>query len=139
MVDRVHSGLTASIPGGDAASGAGRVAAVLNAAADLLEKPGAWTQGEMARDESGSGVEERDPKAQCWCVIGAVARATTDLTGWVSNTYVEARTTLALAVGTDADGGIPDWNDTPGRTQAEVVKALRHAALTVTPQDGAPA
>lgn len=100
---------------------------VLNAAADLLEKPGAWTQGAASRDMFGNVGEEGDellPDAVCWCLAGAVEH----VGGNWSRPYTTAiRAALGLPmVGIGAQ--IAEWNDRPGRTQAEVVAKLREAA-----------
>ena len=138
MVDMVHSGLTASIPGGDEVSGAGRVAAVLNAAADLLEKPGGWTQGALALGGEGEYLDVDSSDATCFCVVGAIRR----VSGFGRRPEETIPVRQALAASLRLPGykaPLVNWNDDPDRTQAEVVKALRHAALTVTPQVGAPA
>ena len=46
------------------------IAKVLNAAADLLEKPGAWMQGKS------SGVRADGPR--CFCTMGAIRHLTGD-------------------------------------------------------------
>ncbi len=92
---------------------------VLEAAADLLEKPGAWTQGAHARNAAGAPmlVGSR-PDAVCWCALGALDRMapTNDL--W--DATVQAMKEVV--------GHVADFNDATGRTQAEVVAALRQAA-----------
>lgn len=89
------------------------VAAVLHAAADLLEKPGAWTQGDYCRN---GGM----------CVAGALNVAS----GFRSDngTATDAGRAFAAALGLSRPEGIAPWNDAPGRTQEEVVAALREAA-----------
>lgn len=100
--------------------GGASVSEVLGAAADLLEKPGAWTQGGWARDGLGDRVVSTSSAATCWCAMGAMIR-------------------VAFATGRDADGAVDrlaklvganigKWNDHPARTQAEVVDTLRQAA-----------
>ena len=90
------------------------VSEVLNAAADLLEKPGAWTQGVYHGDDD-----------TCHCVTGAIA--------WVQGRRVPSETDDAAVVAVSAQLGLKEyeilgWNDEPGRNQAEVVAALRQAA-----------
>lgn len=106
-------------------------AAILRAAAELLERPGAWTQGAYSRDEGGrdelagvfaGGRCSPTGRAVCFCTIGALAK----VAGW---TYGETEDSelverLIVAVG----DSVHRWNDTPGRTQAEVVATLRAAA-----------
>lgn len=94
---------------------------VLERAAQLIEKPGAWTQGALAK----GAVEPVDPDsdfARCFCLEGAVRCAAglppsspwEPYAGFVKRA---ARTTSAW-----------QWNDAAGRTQAEVVTALRKAS-----------
>lgn len=91
----------------------------LQAAADLLEKPGAWTQHTSARDVGGVTIPIKSDRAVCWCVIGALWRAS------VPSSFYSALREFKSAIGTDF---VPEWNDHPSRKQAEVVAALRIAA-----------
>lgn len=100
------------------------VAEVLNKAADLLEKPGAWTRGTYARDSAGQLVASSDHTATCWCAMGATIRAAFSL-GTRSGDAIEQ-------IAKFAGDNIGAWNDAPGRTQAEVVAALRQAAKDST-------
>ena len=100
------------------------VADVLNRAADLLEKPGAWTQGEWARDKNGEG-EPLPGSDVCWCAYGAC---------YAVNGYTWRGCGLDVVYALDqwsranSYPSIQHFNDEPGRTQAEVVAALREAA-----------
>ena len=108
------------------------VSEILTKAADLLEKPGAWTQGDYARNYVGEGysdyIADRADEGGtfepvCFCTIGAlnhVRGKEADAALWG-----ELRNPVVSVVG---EINIADWNDTPGRTQAEVVAALRTAA-----------
>lgn len=91
----------------------------LLAAAELLEKPGAWTQGENARDEFAVAVDPLAREATCWCIEGAMLRVMGSKrpTGASWSAVIMALKEVPC-----------DWNDTPGRTQAEVVAKLREAA-----------
>ncbi len=42
---------------------------------ELLEKPGAWTQGVPARDMAGRPVPINWYAACCWCAYGAICRS----------------------------------------------------------------
>lgn len=95
------------------------VAAVLERAADLIELEGRWTRKEMARDRNGRYAEPRSPKAVCWCMAGAAHHVAGDTMSAIIAVNQMRRVTL---------GSVSLWNDTPGRTQAEVVTALRTAA-----------
>lgn len=91
---------------------------ILNAAADLLEKPGAWTQGALYRDAAGEPIPNfGDREAVCYCAEGAIAA--------VVGRYSLSHPAYAPLGGT---GELSSWNDAPGRTQKEVVAALRQAA-----------
>ena len=99
------------------------VSEVLNKAADLLEKPGAWTQGAIGRLEDGTPVLSADAtelsRATCYCMAGAL---------WVANGYQYPGAAFdALPEGPRRGTGT--WNDATERTQAEVVEVLRQAAL----------
>lgn len=84
------------------------VAAVLRDAADLIEPPGKWIQGRLG-----------DPETGC-CAVGAIIYAA----GNCDDTYFACVAAMENLLGTYAS----IWNDTKGRTQAEVVAALRIAA-----------
>lgn len=94
------------------------------AAADLLDRAAGrvergWTQHVYAKDQHGSAVDPRFKGAVLWCAVGALAcdRAS----GRVAE-YAE----LSLMRATHQP--ISVWNDTFGRTQAEVVAAMRETA-----------
>lgn len=92
-------------------------AEILNAAADLCER--GWTQGDFAVNADGRVSAPWDKSAVAWCVIGAVRSCTKD--AW------DVTNAIALLHGYVGQN-VSAWNDTPGRTQAEVVETLRKAA-----------
>ncbi len=97
------------------------VSEVLSRAADLLEKPGAWTQGEYSRGD------------YCFCALGAVCEieGRTRPRGNLEVNEDESPACAALAraiTGEPYPYLVARWNDAPRRTQAEVVSALRAAA-----------
>ena len=47
---------------------------ILDAAADLLDRPGGWTQFAFARDGAGNEVHPKDPRAVAFDVLGAIKR-----------------------------------------------------------------
>jgi hypothetical protein len=96
---------------------------VLLAAADRLEKPGAWIQGAFARDASGFIASYNSPMAVSWCAIGALKL------GCGSVSFVEVAVLLTRVI---RGRQIRKWNDAECRTQAEVVAALRKAAEIAT-------
>lgn len=85
---------------------------------ELVER--GWCQDESAADARGRPVASCSDAAVSFCMVGATFRA-------CGNGFDDARATwgyIEAAIGTTA---IEDWNDTPGRTQAEVVEAFRKA------------
>lgn len=98
------------------------VARILNAAADLLEQPGAWTQGAFAKDKNGFATYPLWPEACCFCVLGALERIAGGDTGYAYGVAEDAVRDLIPS------GFVSTWNDAPERTQAEVVTTLRAAA-----------
>lgn len=53
----------------------------LAAAADLIEKPGAWTQWTLAKRADGSHCAPRNRNAVCWCAAGAISCVATGILG----------------------------------------------------------
>lgn len=106
-------------------------AEILLKAADLIEPEGAWTTEAYARNDGGDIVQPGDPSASCWCLIGAIGRVDRFNPSYMALDKFEAMPAIqALTAVTD---GVwpPNWQDSIGRTQAEVVAALRAAAKTV--------
>ena len=101
------------------------VAAVLLAAADLIEPEGRWVQVSFASDRHGLEVGVKSPYAVCFCALGAIQRVAQD-------TVDEGPAYAALK--RVVRGPISNWNDADGRTQAEVVAALRAAAASLSPE-----
>ena len=93
------------------------IADILDRAADLIEPEGAWTQMDWGNRED------------CFCMLGAVAYAAgiDPDSPWSGNPACEARVPLTEVIGVPIFE-LTEWNDTPGRTQAEVVAKLREAA-----------
>jgi hypothetical protein len=94
-----------------------QVKAVLLEAAKLVER--GWCQG-----------RERDFRdgIACYCALGAI-NASSPLSGDF-DPYDYAYDSLAFYIGVNL-GEVSEWNDASGRTQAEVVAALRGAAERV--------
>jgi len=115
----VHSPSAHTQPGS-----AKTVADILTAAADLIDKPGAWTQHVFAKSspDATDHLSGYDPKAVCWCALGAMEAAAGEELSCMA-IFGQAETFLVAEV-----GNVPSWNDAPNRTQAEVVAALRAAA-----------
>ncbi|MGO7308731.1 hypothetical protein ACCS91_33290 [Rhizobium ruizarguesonis] len=45
---------------------------ILTAGRELLSNPDHWTKGVLARDKKGESIGPFDPKASCFCTIGAI-------------------------------------------------------------------
>lgn len=78
-----------------------------------------WTQGAFARDKSGQHLDEfTSREAVYFCAWGAIKRAC--LSGKYHHTIVFFDQALGIS-------NIAEWNDTPRRTQAEVIEAFKRA------------
>jgi hypothetical protein len=98
------------------------IADILDAAADLIEPEGAWTQGVLGRDERGCILTSNElGRAVSFCAAGAIQRAA----GLPFQTPEGAHRFVRKVIGRKEIGY---WNDRPRRTQAEVVAKLREAA-----------
>lgn len=93
---------------------------ILKEARELIAKPGAWTQHHSARDASGHRVPVTHHRACSFCAYGAVARVAFP----ASSTAAAAQ---ALDRVVDAEDWFPDFNDSRGRTQEEVVAKFDEA------------
>lgn len=85
---------------------------------ELLRITG-WTQGAYARDKRGLAVPEQSESAVSFCVRGAILRCYPGLDSVDITDKVEQHVKNISGV-----GNIVRWNDTPGRTKAEVIDAL---------------
>jgi hypothetical protein len=94
---------------------ASAVADKLDEARALIER--GWCQGWFAKDARGNNCMEYRPEAVCWCMGGALFKVGAP----------DAVDLLRRVIGGDWDG-IADFNDAPGRTQAEVIDAFKRAA-----------
>ena len=93
---------------------------------ELLADPKAWTKGAAARNDRGHKVDWNDPTAVCWCLAGAERRSA----GPTSLPW----SVLRLIAG---DYTIPDFNDDPSTTHADILAALDRAINTVRLQQEA--
>lgn len=95
---------------------------IMKAARVILAEPKHWTKGAMARDATGRPCTSNSPKAVCWCIEGAIEKATR------SEMYVGTPGYLVahlLTEKTDTQHfGVHVWNDDPSRTHAEVLELL---------------
>jgi hypothetical protein len=79
-----------------------------------------WTQGVYARLANGTPASLTESDATCWCTSGAIYASL------MPQTFAfEARRVFIDA--NDLAVGIAEWNDAPGRTQAEVLAAFDKA------------
>ena len=85
-------------------------AAVLRAARARLTPEGAWTQSEFARNADGRAVPVDSSEAVCWCLRGAF--------------MADNHTTPLRVIDAMPRRWVVEWNDAPGRTQAEVLAFL---------------
>jgi hypothetical protein len=100
---------------------------VLIRARRLVRAKGGWTQDSYAKDKDGKSTAPTMQSATCFCALGAIKRAKAELG---LDECDSVGTVLFRVV-----GYIPEWNDVPGRTQAEVVDAFTKAiALTPKPE-----
>lgn len=102
------------------------ISTVFDAAADLLEREGAWTQGATALDAKGHQTEPCSDTAVCFCMAGALVRV-----GDIWN-YSALRAAIRPLLPRPSKPQLEPlvaFNDATGRTQAEVVSKLREAAL----------
>ena len=118
--------------------------AVLLGAAELLEKPGAWTQHAFARDRDGSTCAVSDERACCFCMQGAVNRVIWNKFGGHESSSIRQFTCKSdemyfiirnawrtLHQKNSHLANHINWNDRTVRTQAEVVAELRGIAAAV--------
>lgn len=125
-----------------------RVKRVLNMAADLIDK--GFTKEEAARDKKGNGTSPFDPKASCFCAIGAIQLATylsagnKAEAGDQNTVYYSA--IKAVKDRAEETGAIPspfftayhlsssllyNWSDSPNVTGADVSALFRDTAAHV--------
>ena len=74
-------------------------------------------------DEDGVRTEPLSDRAVQWCASGALEMACSDMASMA--VHEDAILHLADVL---KEGIVAYWNDRPGRTQAQVAKALRDAA-----------
>lgn len=80
---------------------------------EKLARPEAWTKGAHARNADGRVVRRSSPVATCWCLAGAALNV---------GGGIESASRLRMLLGLEP--GLPDWNDAPERTHAEVLARL---------------
>jgi hypothetical protein len=92
----------------------------------LLKK--GWTQKVFARDASGDPESQHSKAAVCWCLTGALSRAS-EYKNISYENYVSVRQLLEefIHAETDTWWTMTTWNDQKGRTQQEVIDLVDKA------------
>ncbi len=83
---------------------------ILIKARTLIDSPEKWIQGNFCNTEE-----------TCFCLVGALNFA------YPGSNISGARMLIKDAAGLGISGSIPNWNDAPGRTHAEVMEVLDKA------------
>ena len=105
---------------------------VLESARDLVTQ--GWTQGAGARDRNGKAVHPWSAQARSWSVLGAIVCGDSTRQGRVPMSLLaEAVVVLAAALHT---ASLNDWNDVPGRTQADALAGLDAAIASAAERPG---
>jgi hypothetical protein len=96
---------------------------VLKGARELLSDEDRWTQGVYARDDQCDEVGALDQDATCWCLVGALVRAS----GRESEDYDHepAVKLIARSLGGRGEGAVAHFND--AARHPEVIAALDRA------------
>lgn len=84
---------------------------------ELLANPARWTQGPFARDASGTAVSPGTDEACSFCLVGAVYRVYGNMDLHTLIPHLPAGMT------------VPEFNDTKGRTHAEVLDLVVKAGI----------
>jgi len=89
-----------------------------------------WSQGAQARDEHGEAVDPLDERAESWSLTGAIKTVVNDAGDQTQETERLARTALAVMLAIRVEQ-LEAWNDSPERTQHEVLAACDSASEVV--------
>ena len=103
-----------------------KAADLLDAAAELIAQPGAWTRRKGARDPDGWGCFPNDPEAAAWCAIGALLNRLPHRF-MDDKIYCAAICALNDIVGT----AVSAWNDDLSTTHSDVLQAFRDASANL--------
>lgn len=106
---------------------------ILISARGLLANVDSWGKGYYAFNKSQDMREVGDSDATCFCMIGALAKAAGSFTGvggYEQSEHPEIEY-LAKVVGEH----VPNYNDHPDRTHAEVIAAF-DKAIELAQKDG---
>lgn len=101
-----------------------------------------WTQGAHARDEAGLEVPSWSEEARSWSLLGALlsswhrqdSKEDQDVVAHLIDAHALGQATEVLGdvVGT---ASLEQWNDSPGRSQAEVIGAFERALTRLEETD----
>lgn len=102
------------------------VTRILQEARELILDPKHWTRGQFARRTKRSGpASVMDPKATCFCAVGATMRASG---GSAQESALDYLRRAIKETGGEARGRITVFNDRPGRkVHTEVIAAFDEA------------
>jgi hypothetical protein len=92
----------------------------LKAARQLISDPAKWTQGEFARDGDGDAVPVLNPRAHCFCALGAIEKTLGN------GAWTESNNAISRVCSRKFDQEVGHFNDT--HTHPEVL-ALFDAAI----------
>lgn len=106
---------------------------VLKAVQELLTPPEQWTKHTYARDGLGRRTNVTGSDAVCWCLDGAILKATadedphslaTDRAEISLNHTLQRLPDLSRGI-----GGFVEWNDHPETTHDDVMNLLAEAVV----------
>jgi hypothetical protein len=114
---------------------------------DWLSRDGVWTQGAFARRADGAMMRSSDgwaghavwshADAEKWCLLGALRLCALRAHGYEYPEFARrAEVALEWSLNAEREIGAPyravwAWNDVDGRTQTDVLVALRRAYVRV--------
>lgn len=103
---------------------------ILNRARELISKPNSWTQRTFARDAEGMPVISQSTQAVCFCSMGAIQRASTELNPmrWeIVHAEAHALNALVNSIPDAFFGDIVVFNDSYNTDQNHVLAAFDKA------------
>lgn len=90
-----------------------------------------WTRHTNARKSDGTPTYSGSSEATCWCINGALLRATSGF-GYLDSVYVHHHLYLDLRAHT-GDQSLSQFNDAPDRTHAEIIELFDRALAALPP------
>ncbi len=103
-----------------------QAAETLRAAKALIDTPKKWTQHALARLGDDQSCFSHDPNAVCFCIIGAISRAESDVACSIAAFRIASNTLLHLtrSLGFHSVG---DFNDHPDTSHTNVMALFDRA------------